>query len=413
MSSPKVILPPTGAQWGFTEEELAVQEAVRSFAKNVMRPIGIELDKMSPEEVIAEGSPYWNMLGQFAELGLAPSALAEMSRDEQSRLIPLIYEELGYGDSGLGISIAAGSLASLLSHYVENQAMIDLTEGKLGCWAITEPDHGTDMLDYNRENVWPTGDYGKPNCVITLDGDEIVINGQKSAWVSNGVIAQVCVLFAACDGGNGPDPRKGATVVVPLDAPGVTRGKPLDKVGQRALNQGEIYFDNVRLSKEHILYGQEEYEASTYTILAEANMMMGAVFVGQARAAYELAVEYANERKVGGTLMRNHQYTKHRVFKMFTQIECARAMVYRAYNYNMNAPTSAIQVSVCAKVAGTQAAYEVASEAIQMFGGNGLTKEYPLEKMWRDGRASMIEDGTNEMLGMKAGGYLLNIDDKA
>lgn len=410
MSSPKVILPPTGAQWGLTEEELAVQDAVRSFATNVMRPVGIELDRLAPEEAIAEGSPYWNMLGQFAELGLSPSTLSVMSRDEQSRMVPIIYEELGYGDSGLGISLAAGSLASLLSHYAENQTMIDLTEGKLGCWGITEPDHGSDTLDYNRENAHATGDYGKPNCVVSLDGDDIVVNGQKSAWVSNGVIAQVCVLFSACDSGSGVDTRRGATVVVPMDSPGVSRGKPLDKVGQRALNQGEIYFDNVRLSKEHILYGPEEYESGTYTILAEANMMMGALFVGQARAAYELAVQYANERKVGGTLMRYHQYTKHRVFKMFNQLESARAMVWRAYNYNMNAPEPAIQLSVCAKVSGTQAAYDICSEAIQMFGGNGLTKEYPIEKMWRDARASMIEDGTNETLGMKAGGYLLNVE---
>lgn len=410
MSSPKVILPPTGGQLGLPEEAIAIQDMVRKFAKEVMRPIGIELDKMSPEDVIAEGSPYWSMLGQFAELGLKPSAFAEVSRAEQSVLFPLIYEELGYGDSGLAISLAAGSLASLVSHTAGNQAMIDLCEDKLGCWAITEPDHGTDILDYNRENQYADGEYGTPNCVVTYEGDEIVINGQKSAWVSNGTVAQVCILFAACDSGNGPDTRKGTTVIVPLDAPGVTRGKPLDKVGQRALPQGEIYFDNVRLSKEHILYGPDEYEASTYTILAEANMIMGAVFTGQARASYELTVEYANERKAGGTLLRNHQYTKHRVFKMFSQVECARAMVFRAYNYNFNAPELAIQLSVCAKVAATQAAVDVGSEAIQMYGGNGLTREYPLEKMWRDARASMIEDGTNETLGMKAGGYLLNIE---
>jgi alkylation response protein AidB-like acyl-CoA dehydrogenase len=173
-----------------------------------------------------------------------------------------------------------------------------------------------------------------------------------------------------------------------MDAPGVSRGMPLDKVGQRALPQGEIYFDNVRLSREHLLYGPEDYEASTYTILAEANMIMGALFVGQARAAYELAVLYANERKAGGTLLRNHQYTKHRIFKMFSQVECARAMTYRAYNYNFNSEVPAIQLSVCAKVAGTQAAYEVSSEAIQLHGGNGLTREYPTQI----GQAQRVRD---------------------
>ena len=88
-----------------------------------MRPVGIELDRLPPEEAIAEGSPYWNMLGQFVNLGLSPGTLSAMSRHEQSRMVPIIYEELGYGDSGSGISLAAGSLASLLSHYAENQAL--------------------------------------------------------------------------------------------------------------------------------------------------------------------------------------------------------------------------------------------------------------------------------------------------
>lgn len=409
--SPKVILPPTGGEIGLTETEQAIQDTVRRFATDVMRPIGIKLDEMSPEAVIADSSPYWDMLGQFAELGLTPSVLAEMPREEQGRLIPIIYEELGYGDSGLAISLAAGSLASLMANHYQNDKMIELTEGKLGCWAITEPDHGSDILDYNRQNVYPGSDYGRPNCVVTIEGDELVINGQKSAWVSNGVIAQVAVLFAACDAGNGVSSREGAVVIVPLDAAGVSRGKPLDKVGQRALNQGEVYFDNVRLSRDHLLVGPEGYEEGTYNILAEANMVMGAIFTGQARAAYELAVQYVNERKAGGTLLKNHQYTKHRIFEMFRTVESSRALNRRAYQYNFNAPVPAIQMSIASKVSGTQAALDVCSEALQVFGGNGLTKEYPLEKMWRDARASLIEDGCNEVLGMKAGGYLTNIED--
>lgn len=408
--SPKVILPPTGGEIGLTEMEQAIQDSVRRFATEVMRPVGIKLDEMSPEEVIAEDSPYWPMLGQFAELGLTPSVLAEMPREEQGRLIPIIYEELGYGDSGLAISLAAGSLASLMANHYQNQKMIDLTEGKLGCWAITEPDHGSDILDYNRQNVYPGSDYGRPNCTVTIDGDALVINGQKSAWVSNGVIAQVAVLFAACDNGKGASSREGAIVVVPLDAEGVSRGKPLEKIGQRALNQGEIYFDNVRLSKDHLLVGPEGYEEGTYSILAEANMVMGAIFTGQARAAYELAVQYVNERKAGGTLLKNHQYTKHRIFEMFRKVESSRALNRRAYHYNFNASVPAIQMSIASKVTGTQASLDVCSEALQVFGGNGLTKEYPLEKMWRDARASLIEDGCNEVLGMKAGGYLTNIE---
>ncbi|BFM17906.1 acyl-CoA dehydrogenase family protein [Maricurvus nonylphenolicus] len=408
--SPNVILPPTGGEVGLTELELAVQDSVRRFAREVLRPVGQELDKMTPEEVIGENSPYWSMLGQFAELGLAPSALFEMTQKERSRLIPIIYEELGYGDSGLAISLGAGSLASLMAHRYGNQTLIELTEGKLGCWAITEPDHGSDILDYNRQNQYPGGYYGQPNCTVTFNGDDLIINGQKSAWVSNGVIADVAILYAACDNGDGINTRKGAVIIVPMDQPGVSRGKPLDKVGQRALNQGEVYFDNVRLSKAHLLAGPNDYEKATYDILAEANAVMGSVFTGQARAAYELAVQYSNERKAGGTLLKNHQYTKLRLFEMFRQIEASRALNLRAYRYNYNASEPAIQLSIASKVTATQTALDVCSEALQVFGGNGLTREYPLEKMWRDARASLIEDGCNEVLGMKAGSYLTQLE---
>src|SRR5436309_1403806 len=119
-----------------------------------------------------------------------------------------------------------------------NQFLLERAPDSLiGCWGATEPEHGSEMLDFNKQIFNPQGIYGRPDCVAKLYDDKVVINGRKSDWISNGTIAQVCILYCAADTGNGPDPGQGCVVIVPLDAKGVSRGKPLDKMGQRALPQ--------------------------------------------------------------------------------------------------------------------------------------------------------------------------------
>jgi alkylation response protein AidB-like acyl-CoA dehydrogenase len=132
-------------------------------------------------------------------------------------------------------------------------------------------------------------------------------------------------------------------------------------------------------------------------VLTMANAAMGALFVGVGRAALDLAIAYAKERVQGGVPIFEHQSVKGRLFKMFTQVEAARALAWRAMLYNStNVPL--IQYSIASKVFATNTAFETASAALQIFGGNGLSREYPIEKILRDARASMIEDGCNEVL---------------
>jgi len=404
-------LGPLGAEPEFSETARMVQESVHRYAEKVMRPIGIKLDRMRPEEAIAPGSPYWEARRQFNELGFGVDSLLSLEPAERAKTMCILFEELGWGDAGLAISFGAGLLPAIMSVMLGNAFCRELApDEKLGCWAITEPDHGSDMLDANRMIFHPQGTYGRPNCVAKLRGDEVIINGQKSAWVSNGVIADVCVLYCAADTGEGPDTRHGAVVIVPMDAKGVSRGKPLDKIGQRALNQGEVFFDNVRLSKAHLLAGPEQYSDAVYAIHTFANAIMGTVFTGCARAAYELALDYAHERKAGGVKIIRHQSVAWRLFHMFRKVEAARALTHRVVHYNFASPQPSLHAAMTAKVTATQTSFEVASDALQIFGGNGLTREYPIEKIMRDARASLIEDGCNEILAIKGGYYLIDPD---
>jgi alkylation response protein AidB-like acyl-CoA dehydrogenase len=407
----RVALEPTGLDPAHSEMERMVQENARRFAETVMRPAGQKLDRMEPEETIAPDSPLWGVLQGGAELGFTVGALMEMAPEERGRLIPIMWEELGWGDGGLTIVLGASAVPWIVLHAMGRADLIaKYPEGsRIGCWGITEPDHGSDMLDAGRQIAYPGSGYGKPNCVARPDGDEIVINGQKAAWISNGPISSLSMLYCAYDDGSGEP--KNCTLLVPLDRPGFTKGKVLDKMGQRALPQGELYFENLRIPKDHMVAAPgEEYERSVYAVLCEANAIMGSIWVGVARAAYEHALAYAHERKQGGVPIIRHQNVRHRLFHMFRKVEAARALNQRVVLYNQTAAVPALQGSIASKLTSTQTAFEVASEAIQMLGGNGVTREYPVEKLMRDARSSMIEDGCNEILAIKGGTLLMDPD---
>ena len=399
-------LEPTGLESGLTEEELAIQEGVRRFAKEVIRPAGIELDRLSPEEMVAPGSKLWDVLEQSKDLGLSVMALMELEPTERARIMAIASEELAWGDAGLAGAVLVNQMPVLYSLLAGNTEMAEYCDGKLGCWGITEPDHGSDMIDSDGSLQAAEGQYGRPNCVARIEGDKIIINGQKSAWVSGAMTAEVCALYCYVEE-NGTA-RPGISVIVPLDAEGVTRGKPLDKAGIRALNQGELYFDNVEVPLNHMLVGPDKDGEFVYHTLAESNAHVGNMFLGVARAAYEHALEYAHERKQGGLPIIRHQSVKIRLFHMFRKVEAARALLRRTVEYNATAPKAALQGSIATKLTCTQTAFEVASDGLQIFGGNGMTKEYPMEKLLRDARSGLIADGCNEVLAIKGGNLLIN-----
>ena len=401
-------LPLSGLEAPLSEMEELVQDTCHRFAEEVLRPAGPVMDAMTPQDTVAPDSPLWPVLAQARELGLSVRDMLEMDPRERSRIMLIAAEELAWGDGGLAGMILVNQMPALYSALAGNLEMVEFCDGKLGCWGITEPDHGSDTLDADGSLQAAGGSYGRPNCVARMAGDKIIINGQKSAWVSGGITAQVCALY--CHLEEDGETRPGVVAIVPLDLPGVTRGKPLDKMGLRPLNQGELYFDNVEVPVSHLLAGPDGYVDMVYHTLAEANVLVANLAVGLARAAYEHALDYAHSRKQGGQTIIRHQSVKYRLFHMFRKVEAARALVRRAADYNATAARPALQGSIASKVTATQTAFEVASDALQIFGGNGLTKEYPMEKLLRDARACLIADGCNEVLALKGGKLLIDPD---
>ncbi len=387
---------------GLTEFERAVCSSVHKFAEDVLRPAGRELDRLAdPGDVIAAGSPLWSVFDRYRELGIAD--LDELGDDidpvARARLRCLVSEEMGWGDAGLAISLGVAGFPRMFARMSGRPALIErfasTDHHDIGCWAVTEPDHGSDTLAVT-ERAFADPEL-KANCVARRDGGEWVISGQKAAWVSNGTIATVAALFCTIDPSEGF--KGGGVCLVPLDLPGVSRGKPLDKLGQRALNQGEIYFDDVRIPSDYMVVGKESYAAIVEMVLTMANASMGAIFVGTAQAAFEFALEYAKERVQGGVPIFLHQGVKSRLFRLFTEVEAARSLARRVFVHNFSqAPL--LHYSIASKVFCTNTSFTVASAALQIFGGNGLAREYPIEKLLRDARASMIEDGCNEVLSL-------------
>jgi len=165
---PRRALTPTGAEAQLPDTIAEFQRNLRRFALEVMRPIGIELDRMSPEQVIAPQSPYWRFRRQYLDLGVSLEALAAFEPAERALVFSIVFEELGYGDAGLAISTGAGILPQYIAARFGNRTLMErFPDTLLGCWAITEPDHGSDTLDCTRSIAYPHSGYGRPNCVAT------------------------------------------------------------------------------------------------------------------------------------------------------------------------------------------------------------------------------------------------------
>jgi alkylation response protein AidB-like acyl-CoA dehydrogenase/nitroreductase/NAD-dependent dihydropyrimidine dehydrogenase PreA subunit len=397
-----------------TGEHVALWDSAKKFFGEVWRPAAIELDRLAdPADVIAEDSVLWDVLRQTYKLGYHrtpfPEEIGGMDLDPLSGV--LLSELMGWAAPDIAVSFGCCTTPyayAMLSPEPEMQELArkfiaDEEVTYTGCWAITEPDHGSDWILFDSELA------REPACApqvrAVVDGDHYVINGQKSAWVSNGTFASHAALWLSLDPSRGME--AGGIAVVPLDLPGVTRGKPLNKLGQRALNQGEIFFDNVRIPKSMMITDDPDtFKLLSNTQLAGANGWMGVCFAGCALAALEEALEFARNRVQGGRPICEHQNIKLKLFDMFASVEAARSLARRAALYNRTQIESmqppAVHYAMAAKVLSTETAFRVASQAVQVFGGYGLSKEYVIEKIFRDARASLIEDGTNEVLSMDA-----------
>ena len=407
-------MPYTELNLEMSDEHIALKENAHKFAVEVLRPAAIELDTMTPEQVIAKGSIYWDCMKKMYENGyhtvLIPDEYGGLGVDPLG--IHIVFEEIAYGSVGFAVSIGVSCFsafyASLIAEdHIINKFILPYVNCKdasiMSCWAITEPDHGSDILMPFTDN------FHNPKITqqvkATKKRDKYLLNGQKAAWVSNGSIATQAAIFVNIDPSQGMS--GGGIGLMDLTQKGVSRGKPLNKMGQRELPQGEIYFDNAEIPVEDMIIDPESYEMFTDITLATANACMGAFFTGVAQSAYDLALDYSKERIQGGKRLCDHLSVQKKLFDMFSKVELSRAYSRAALIFNLSTTPPKTQYSIAAKVFATRSAFEVASDAMQIFGGNGLSKEYPIEKIFRDARAGMIEDGSNDILALAAANLIL------
>jgi acyl-CoA dehydrogenase len=380
------------------EDQLQIQKWVHEFAADVVRPAAHEWDER-------EETP-WPIIKEAAKIGLysfdfAANALA----DRTGLTYPIVSEELFWGDAGIGLSIfgsglaAAGLVANGTPEQIAEwvpQCYGDADDVKLGAFCVSEPDAGSDVSSLRTRAV-----YDEAN-------DEWVLNGTK-AWITNGGIADVHVVVAAVE----PDlkSRGQATFVVPPGTRGLSQGQKYKKHGIRASHTAEVVLDDVRVPGRMLLGGKEKLDAKLarareggHTSAKQPAMAtfeatrptVGAQAVGIARAAYEFALEYAKERKAFGKPIIMNQGIAFKLADMAMEIDAARLLVWRAAWLARNGGYRNGEGSMSKLKAG-EVAVKVTEEAIQILGGYGYTREYPVERWHRDAKIYTIFEGTSEI----------------
>jgi alkylation response protein AidB-like acyl-CoA dehydrogenase len=391
-----------------SDEQREIRDTARKFASEVLRPIGIALDKMTSEAVTAPGSPFYGVLRHAHELGFdRMSGEPDQGGLGASPLTQhIVLEELSYGNAGLAGSILLSAFPPEAAMATANPELIEefaaphyagTGEQRIGAWAITEPDHGSDALGLVRPELRVKG---RGQLVARRDGDSWILSGQKSSWVSNGPVATHAVLFLQLEPERGLE--GGGVCLLPLNLPGISRGKPLDKHGLRGLPQGPIFFDEVRLPRRYMIVEADAYPTYLDFTLTAFNAGVSAMGAGIARAAFESALVYTKERVQGGRVTFEHQAVRARLFHMFSLVQAAESLSRNVYVYNLSqlrdGRPAPLHYSIAAKVFCTDAALEVATLAVQLHGGNGMTKEYVVEMLLRDATACTIADGENSFL---------------
>jgi alkylation response protein AidB-like acyl-CoA dehydrogenase len=398
-----------------TPERTALRDELHGFAANLLRPTAAALDRLAdPAAVVADRSPLWGVLREAYRLGchraLLPAEVGGLGLGGLAQ--HLVLEELGWGSADLAMTIASAALPFVVAASTGNPDLIDDfvrpfaedTEARvIGCWAISEPEHGSDAL------MLGTSQFHDPRIagqlVARADGEYYVLSGQKASWVANGTIATHALTFVAIDQAEGM--AGGGVAIVPLHRQGVSRGTPIDKLGQRALNQAALFFDEVRIHQSEMITDPSLYEFILARTLALSNAIVAAVFTGVAAAACEAAVTYARARIQGGKSISEHQLVQKRLFEMFTRVEACRALSRSVMVHTHATVPPALEYAIAAKTFCTEGAFAVTDGAVQLFGGNGLKPEHLVEKLFRDARTSLLEHGSNDVLALVGARRLL------
>ncbi len=363
-----------------TDEQSLIRDSVRDYVQNRIAPHAAEWDKSGhfPAEQLKE----------MGELGLFGMVIPEQWGGSETGYVgfALALEEVAAGDGACSTilsvtnSVVCGSLLGSGSEYLKTQYLKPLASGQmLGCFCLTEAQAGSDASALKTR--------------ATRDGDDYLLNGSKT-FITSGKNAQVAIVFAVTDPQAG---KKGISAfVVPTDNPGYQVGTIEQKMGQHASDTAQVFLKDCRVPVDHRLGNEGDGYKIALMNLESGRIGIGAQSVGMARAAYEIALAYAQERQTFGKPIIEHQAVAFRLADMATQLEAAHLMVINAASLRDSGEPCLKQASM-AKLFASEAAEKICSSAIQVLGGYGYLKDYNLERIYRDVRISQIYEGTSDI----------------
>ena len=380
------------------EDQVTLRDWVHGFAEGVMRPAAAEWDER-------EETP-WPIIEEAASIGIySLDFLATTFVDPTGLSVVLALEELAWGDAGLCMSIMGSSLAvaaimanGTAAQQGEWMPQCYGTPGdlKLAAFAVTEPDAGSDVSSLRTRAVYHEAT------------DEWVLNGTKT-WISNGGIANLHVVVASVDPALGS--RGQASFIVPEGTAGIRMGQKFKKMGIRASHTAEVVLEDCRIPGSCLLGGKEKLDerlararegraSSSQAAMAtfEATRpAVGAQALGIARAAYEYALDYAKERRQFGRAIIENQGIAFKLADMKTRVDASRLLVWRAAWMAANRQPFTSGEGSMSKLYASETAVKVTEEAIQILGGYGYVREYPVERWHRDSKIYTIFEGTSEI----------------
>ncbi len=363
-----------------TEDMKMMRQSAREFAENEIKPTVMKYDEaqLFPTDIVSK----------MAELGLFGAVVpTELNGAGLSALeFVVIMEEIARVDPSVGLTLAAHSglcLQHLLLFADERQAkqyIPDLAAGKkLGSWCLTESGSGSDA--------------GGMTTTATLRGDHYVLNGSKT-FITNGSYAMTFVVLANTDTSKG---KSGISAFVVEKAfGGISVGKKENKLGMRASDTVQLIFDNVKIPRVNLLGKEGDGFRQALTVLDSGRIGIAALSVGLAQGALDAALKYAKQRRQFGKTLAEFQAIQFSLADMATEIQAARLLTYRAASAKAKGEAITL-IAAQAKYFASEVAQRVATAAVQIHGGYGFTKDFPVEKFYRDAKLLTIGEGTSEV----------------
>jgi butyryl-CoA dehydrogenase len=376
--------------YNLTETQVQMIELARKIAKEKILPVRAELDE--------SGEFPWEIIKVLADAGLFGIYIPEeygglgFGNFENN----LVVEELSKVCIGVSVSFAASGLGAypiLLfgNDEQKNKYLPDIAAGsKLAAFGITESSAGSDA--------------GAIRTTAKLNSNGYILEGTKQ-WITNGGEAETYSVIAKTDKSKGA--RGASAFIVEKGTPGFTFGKKENKLGIRASATRELIFEECRIPKENLLGKEGMGFMVAMKTFDQTRTGIAAQAVGLAQGALNEAVMYAHERKTFGKAIISHQAVQHMLADMAAQIEAARALTYQAARYCDSGAKDMSKYSAMAKLISTDTCMKVTVDAVQIFGGYGYMKEYPVEKMMRDAKILQIYEGTNQIQRTVIGQYLI------